>query len=82
MSINDDILSRGLKERALLSLYEKKLDTDLTKVMSSHKKRLVNSALKNGNKSVNALNRALTLETRKTYRRDIQKWNFRTKSFG
>jgi len=69
MSINDDILSRGLKERALLSLYEKKLDTDLTKVMSSHKKRLVNSALKNGNKSVNALNRALTLETRKTYRK-------------
>ena len=69
MSINDDILSRGLKERALLSLYEKKLDTDLTKVMSSHKKRLVNSAIKNGNKSVNALNRALTLETRKTYRK-------------
>jgi SPP1 gp7 family putative phage head morphogenesis protein len=69
MSINDDILSRGLKERALLSLYEKKLDTDLTKVMSSHKKRLVNSTLKNGNKSVNALNRALTLETRKTYRK-------------
>ena len=69
MSINDDILSRGLKERALLSLYEKKLDTDLTKIMSSHKKRLVNSALKNGNKSVNALNRALTLETRKTYRK-------------
>ena len=69
MSINDDILSRGLKERALLSLYEKKLDTDLTKVMSSHKKRLVDSALKNGNKSVNALNRALTLETRKTYRK-------------
>ena len=69
MSINDDILSRGLQERALLSLYEKKLDTDLTKVMSSHKKRLVNSAIKNGNKSVNALNRALTLETRKTYRK-------------
>jgi SPP1 gp7 family putative phage head morphogenesis protein len=69
MSINDDILSRGLKERALLSLYEKKLDTDLTKIMSSHKKRLVTSALKNGNKSVNALNRALTLETRKTYRK-------------
>ena len=69
MSINDDILSRELKHRALLSLYEKKLDNDLTKVMSSHKKRLVNSALKNGNKSVNALNRALTLETRKTYRR-------------
>ncbi len=69
MSINDDILSRELKNRALLSLYEKKLDTDLTKVMSSHKKRLVNSALKNGNKSVNALNRALTLETRKTYRK-------------
>lgn len=69
MSINDDILSRELKHRALLSLYEKKLDTDLTKVMSSHKKRLVNSAIKNGNKSVNALNRALTLETRKTYRK-------------
>ena len=69
MSINDDILSRELKHRALLSLYEKKLDNDLTKVMSSHKKRLVNSALKNGNKSVNALNRALTLETRKTYRK-------------
>ena len=69
MSINDDILSRELKQRALLSLYEKKLDTDLTKVMSSHKKRLVNSAIKNGNKSVNALNRALTLETRKTYRK-------------
>ena len=73
MSINDDILSRGLKERALLSLYEKKLDTDLTKVMSSHKKRLVNSALKNGNKSVNALNRALALETRKTYRKIYKK---------
>jgi len=73
MSINDDILSRGLKERALLSLYEKKLDTDLTKVMSSHKKRLVNSTLKNGNKSVNALNRALTLETRKTYRKIYKK---------
>tara|TARA_X000001382_G_scaffold89586_1_gene64248 strand:- start:527 stop:2419 length:1893 start_codon:yes stop_codon:yes gene_type:complete len=69
MSINDDILSRELKHRALLSLYEKKLDNDLTKVMSSHKKRLVTSALKNGNKSVNALNRALTLETRKTYRK-------------
>jgi len=69
MSINDDILSRELKHRALLSLYEKKLDNDLTKVMSSHKKRLVNSALKNGNKSVNALNRALTIETRKTYRK-------------
>ena len=69
MSINDDILSRELKQRALLSLYEKNLENDLTKVMSSHKKRLVNSALKNGNKSVNALNRALTLETRKTYRK-------------
>ena len=69
MSINDDILSRELKHRALLSLYEKKLDNDLTKVMSSHKKRLVTSALKNGNKNVNALNRALTLETRKTYRK-------------
>jgi len=69
MSINDDILSRELKHRALLSLYEKNLENDLTKVMSSHKKRLVNSALKNGNKSVNALNRALTLETRKTYRK-------------
>lgn len=69
MSINDDILSRELKHRALLSLYEKKLDNDLTKVMSSHKKRLVSSTLKNGNKSVNALNRALTIETRKTYRK-------------
>lgn len=69
MSINDDILSRELKHRALLSLYEKKLDTDLTKVMSSHKKRLVNSTLKNGMKGSNALNRALGVETRKTYRR-------------
>ena len=69
MSINDDILSRELKHRVLLSLYEKKLDNDLTKVMSSHKKRLVSSTLKNGNKSVNALNRALTIETRKTYRK-------------
>ena len=69
MSINDDILSRELKHRALLSLYEKKLDNDLTKVMSSHKKRLVASTLKNGNKSVNVLNRALTIETRKTYRK-------------
>ena len=69
MSINDDILSRELKHRALLSLYEKKLDNDLTKVMSSHKKRLVSSTLKNGNKSVNVLNRALTIETRKTYRK-------------
>lgn len=69
MSINDDILSRELKHRALLSLYEKKLDNDLTKVMSSHKKRLVSSTLKNGMKGSNALNRALSLETRKTYRR-------------
>lgn len=69
MSINDDILSRELKHRALLSLYEKKLDNDLTKVMSSHKKRLIASTLKNGNKSVNVLNRALTIETRKTYRK-------------
>lgn len=69
MSINDDILSRELKHRALLSLYEKKLDNDLTKVMSSHKKRLVNSTLKNGMKGSNALNRALGIETRKTYRR-------------
>lgn len=69
MSINDDILSRELKHRALLSLYEKKLDNDLTKVMSSHKKRLVSSTLKNGMKGSNALNRALSVETRKTYRR-------------
>jgi len=69
MSINDDILSRELKHRALLSLYEKKLDIDLTKVMSSHKKRLVSSTLKNGAKGANALNRALSLETRKTYRK-------------
>ncbi len=69
MSVNDDILSRELKHRALLSLYEKKLDNDLTKIMSSHKKRLVSSTLKNGNKNVNALNRALRLETRKTYRK-------------
>lgn len=69
MSINDDILSRELKHRALLSLYEKKLDNDLTKVMSSHKKRLVSSTLKNGMKGSNALNRALGVETRKTYRR-------------
>lgn len=68
MSINDDILSRELKHRALLSLYEKKLDNGLTKVMSSHKKRLVNSTLKNGLKGSNTLNRALGIETRKTYR--------------
>jgi hypothetical protein len=37
MSINDDVYSRTLKHRALLTLYEKRLESELLKILATHK---------------------------------------------
>lgn len=69
MSINDDVYSSTLKHRALLSLYEKRLESDISKILATHKKRLEKIVLSKGTANLNALNRSINLEIRKTYKR-------------
>ena len=66
MSINDDVYSRMLKHRALLTLYEKRLDTEINKILASHKIRLQRIVAFSGTANVNALTRKLNTEIRLT----------------
>lgn len=72
MSINDDVYSRTLKHRALLTLYEKRLESELSKILATHKVKLKQIILVKGTTNVNSLNRALTKEIRQTYRKIYQ----------
>jgi len=69
MSINDDVYSRTLKHRALLTLYEKRLESELSKILATHKVKLKQIILVKGTTNVNSLNRALTKEIRQTYKK-------------
>ena len=69
MSINDDVYSRMLKHRALLTLYEKRLDTEINKILASHKIRLQRIVAFSGTANVNALTRKLNTEIRLTYKK-------------
>ena len=69
MSINDDVYSRMLKHRALLTLYEKRLDTEINKLLASHKIRLERIVKFSGTANVNALTRKLNTEIRLTYKK-------------
>jgi len=69
MSINDDVYSRMLKHRALLTLYEKRLDTEITKILTSHKIRLQRIVAYSGTVNINALTRKLNKEIRLTYKK-------------
>ncbi len=68
MSINDDVYSRTLKHRALLTLYEKRLETEILKILATHKARLQTTVLKSGTANINRLNRAVAREIRQTYK--------------
>ena len=68
MSINDDVYSRMLKHRALLTLYEKRLDTEIDKILASHKIRLQRIVALSGTANINALTRKLNTEIRLTYK--------------
>ena len=69
MSINDDVYSRMLKHRALLTLYEKRLDTEIDKILASHKIRLQRIVALSGSTNINALTRKLNTEIRLTYKK-------------
>jgi len=69
MSINDDVYSRMLKHRALLTLYEKRLDTEINKLLASHKIRLQRIVAYSGTANINALTRKLNKEIRLTYKK-------------
>jgi hypothetical protein len=69
MSINDDVYSRTLKHRALLSLYEKRLESEILKILALHKTKLKNIVLAKGTANINLLNRSLAKEIRQTYKR-------------
>lgn len=69
MSINDDVYSRMLKHRALLTLYEKRLDTEINKLLASHKIRLEQIVKFSGTANINALTRKLNTEIRLTYKK-------------
>lgn len=69
MSINDDVYSRMLKHRALLTLYEKRLDTEINKLLASHKIRLERIVAFSGTANLNALTRKLNTEIRLTYKK-------------
>lgn len=69
MSINDDVYSRMLKHRALLTLYEKRLDTEIDKILASHKIRLQRIVAFSGTANINALTRKLNTEIRLTYKK-------------
>ena len=69
MSINDDVYSRMLKHRALLTLYEKRLDTEIDKILASHKIRLQRIVALSGTANINALTRKLNTEIRLTYKK-------------
>ncbi len=69
MSINDDVYSRMLKHRALLTLYEKRLDTEIDKILASHKIRLQRIVALSGTTNINALTRKLNTEIRLTYKK-------------
>tara|TARA_R110000851_G_scaffold330988_1_gene504497 strand:+ start:80 stop:1102 length:1023 start_codon:yes stop_codon:yes gene_type:complete len=68
MTINDDVYSKTLKHRALLTLYEKRLDTEISKILASHKIRLQRKVLNIGTENINKLNRSINMEIRKTYK--------------
>jgi SPP1 gp7 family putative phage head morphogenesis protein len=69
MSINDDVYSRTLKHRALLTLYEKRLETEILKILATHKVKLKNIVLAKGTANINLLNRSLAKEIRQTYKK-------------
>ena len=69
MSINDDVYSRMLKHRALLTLYEKRLDTEIDKILASHKIRLQRIVALSGTTNINVLTRKLNTEIRLTYKK-------------
>jgi len=69
MSVNDDVYSRMLKHRALLTLYEKRLDTEINKILKSHKIRLQRIIALSGTANINALTRKVNTEIRKTYKK-------------
>jgi len=69
MSVNDDVYSRMLKHRALLTLYEKRLDTEIDKILKSHKIRLQRIIALSGTANINALTRKVNTEIRKTYKK-------------
>lgn len=69
MSINDDVYSRTLKHRALLTLYEKRLDSKISEILTSHKKRLQRIVAFSGTANINVLTRKTNFEIRKTYKK-------------
>ena len=69
MSINDDVYSRMLKHRALLTLYEKRLDTEIDKILASHKIRLQRIVALSSTTNINVLTRKLNTEIRLTYKK-------------
>jgi SPP1 gp7 family putative phage head morphogenesis protein len=69
MSINDDVYSRTLKHRALLTLYEKRLETEILKILATHKTKLKTIVLSTGTSNLNRLNREVNREIRNTYKR-------------
>jgi SPP1 gp7 family putative phage head morphogenesis protein len=69
MSVNDDVYSRMLKHRALLTLYEKRLDTEIDKILASHKIKLQRIVAFSGTANINALTRKLNTEIRLTYKK-------------
>ena len=69
MSINDDVYSRTLKHRALLTLYEKRLELEIIKILATHKAKLRQLIIVKGTNNLNGLNRALNKEIRQTYKK-------------
>ena len=68
MALNDDIFSRNLRHRALLSMYERRLESEINKLLISHNLRL-RQIVRDGNlANVRALNLQLEREIRSTYR--------------
>jgi SPP1 gp7 family putative phage head morphogenesis protein len=69
MSINDDVFSRTLKHRALLTLYEKRLELEIIKILATHKAQLKSLIIIKGTNNLNSLNRSLNKEIRLTYKK-------------
>ena len=68
MALNDDIFSRGLRHRALLSMYERRLESEIDKLLVSHNLRM-RQLVTNGNlANASTLLKQLEVEIRSTYR--------------
>ena len=68
MALNDDIFSRTLRHRALLTMYEKRLESEIDKLLVSHNLRMRLLIRKGNLANTQVLLKQLEREIRSTYR--------------